>query len=441
MKITAQFATLVLLTAGFLPCLAQEPAPVLLDKTSQDTTTSTEVDNSALPLRERALFDRGMERPSAFTLSGQVLGMYDDDIEGSAARGGGEMVQMSLFAGFNKHWANNDFKADYSPTFDRYVQDDQLDFLSHDYDQEFEHRLSAKTQLDWTARVSRYSSRYLTPAEPERFGDISIVVPDLESLSGINQVVVTSATSQVAILHDSSPRDTWSYGVMGGTSRFTPYGTVSPVMPLLQDFDDGGVNFGWRHKLSEKTSFGLSVTGGYVAETDPSTHELDETIQMNYSRMVGQWKFELAGGPLMRQVPANAPIQKGDNYVANVGASRKIGHSMVNIAYSHSLQLGFVDGSVLADVVSGTIRHSVSRRFFVGSGGSYQHSNYPGAALNGFIATGTLGYQINRDLIFLANYTHGQQDAIGDLAALGYHRNQYSMGLTYDFTRMFPHRY
>ena len=441
MKITAQFATLVLLTAGFLPCLAQEPAPVLLDKTGQDTTVPTDVDNSALPLRERALFDRGMEKPSAFTLSGQALGMYDDDIRGSAAPGGGEMVQLSLFAGFNHTWGNNEFKADYSPTADRYVQFGELDFISHDYDQEFIHRVSPRSEIDWTARVSRYSSRYLTPTEPEQFGDLTIVVPNLESLSGLNQVIVTSATTQVAFLHQTSPRDTWTYGVMAGTSRFTPYGQMSPLTPLLQDFNDGGVNFGWRRKFSEKASFGLSVTGGYVAETGPSTHELDETIQVSYSQMVGHWKFDLSGGPLLRQVPVNSPTQKGDNYVANVGAMRKIGNSTVNIAYSRSLQMGFVDGSVLADVISGTIRHSVSRRFFVGSGGSYQHSNYPGAELTGFVAMGQLGYHVNRDLIFLANYTHGQQDALGNLGALGYQRNQYSMGLSYDFTRMLPHRY
>ena len=40
MKITAQFATMVLLTAGFLPCLAQEPTPVLIDKTGQDVKRS-----------------------------------------------------------------------------------------------------------------------------------------------------------------------------------------------------------------------------------------------------------------------------------------------------------------------------------------------------------------------------------------------------------------
>lgn len=441
MKITTQFATLVLLTAGFLPCLAQEPMPVLLDKTGADTTAPKDVDNSALPLRERALFDRGMEKPSAFTLSGQVLGMYDDDVQGSAANGGDEMVQFSVFAGFNKAWGNNEFKADYTPTIDRYVKYDQLDFISHDYDQEFIHRISPRSEIDWTARVSRYSSRYLTPTDPTHFGDLTIVVPNLESLSGINQVVVTSASSQIALLHQTSPRDTWTYGVVAGTSRFTPYGTVSPLMPLLQDFTDAGVNFGWRRKFSEKTSFGLSVTGGYVLETNPSTHELDETIQASLSHMIGRWTFDLSGGPLIRQVPLNSPTQKGDNYVANVGAMRKMGNSTVNVAYSRSLQMGFVDGSVLADVISGTIRHSVSRRFFVGAGGSYQRSDYPGAQLNGFVATGQVGYHLNRDLIFLANYAHGQQDAAGNLTALGYQRNQYSMGLSYDFTRMLPHRY
>ncbi len=441
MKYTTQLATMVLLTAGFLPSYAQEPTPVLLDKTGPDATVPADTDNSALPLRERALFDKGVERPSSFTLSGQVLGMYDDDVRGSAANGGGEMVQVSLFAGFNKHWGNNEFRADYTPTFDRYVQYSDLDFLSQDYDQELVHNINARSEVDWTARVSRYSSRYLTPMDPTHFGDLTIVVPDLESLSGINQVVVTSAASQLAYLHQTSPRDTWTFGVLGGTTRFSPYGTTTVVGPLVQDFTDGGVNFGWRRKFSEKTSFGLSVTGGYVAESNPGTHELDETIQVSYSQMVGRWRFDLSGGPLLRQVPLSSPYQRGDNYVANVGAMRKIGNSTVNIAYSRALQMGFVDGSVMADTISGTIRHSLTRRFFVGAGGIYEHSSYPGALLNGFVATGQMGYHLNRDLIFVANYAHGQQDAIGNLSALAYQRNQYSMGLSYDFSHILPHRY
>lgn len=441
MKYTTKLATLVLFTAGFLPCYAQEPTPVLIDKTGADATVPTEVDNSALPLRERALFDKGMEKPSDFTLSGQVLGMYDDDIRGSAASGSGEMVQLSLFAGFNKHWGNNEFRADYTPTIDRYVQYNELDFISHDYDQEFVHRISPRSEIDWTARVSRYSSRYLTPTDPTRFGDLTIVVPNLESLSGINQVVVTSAASQIALLHQTSPRDTWNFGLLGGTSRFSPYGATTTITPLVQDFNDGGVTFGWRRKFSEKTSFGLSVTGGYVADSNPVTHELDETIQVSYSQMVGSWHFDLSGGPLLRQVPASSPTQQGDNYVAMAAATRKIGQSTVNIVYSRSLQMGFVDGSVLADVISGTLRHSVSRRFFVGAGGNYQHSDYPGAQLNGFVATGEVGYHLNRDTIVLSNYAHGQQEALGNLSALAYNRNQFSVGLSYDFSHILPHRY
>ena len=122
MNYTTKLATLALLAAGVLPACAQQPSPVLIDKTATtDETPATVTDNSALPLRERALFDRGVERPTAFRLTGQVLGMYDDDIRGAASPGGGEMTQVSLFASFNKEWGHNEFRADYTPTFDEYV--------------------------------------------------------------------------------------------------------------------------------------------------------------------------------------------------------------------------------------------------------------------------------------------------------------------------------
>ncbi len=441
MKRATQLATLLLFAAAIVPVHAQEPVPVLIDQTGVNNTSATVPDDSELPLRQRALFDRGAEKPSNFTLSGEVLGMYDDDITGAAGSAGGEMTQMSLFATFDKRWGNNAFRADYTPTFNDYAQYSNLNFMAQAYDQEFEHRISPRTQIDWTARVSHYSSRYLNPSDPTRFGDLTFVVPDLESLSGVNQMIVTSAYSQLAFLHQTSAKDTWNFAVLGGTSRFTPDGSFAGFNPLAESFVTGGTNIGWTHKNSERTSFGVSVTGGYTAENDPTTHELDETIQATYSQMIGHWRLDLSGGPLIRQVPANTAFEKGNSYVVNAGGTRKIGRSTVNVFYARSLQMGFVDGSVLGDVISGTIRHSLSARLFVGAGGSYQHSDYPGASLNGFIATGQLGYHVSRNLIFLTNYIHGQQDAAGELQALGYHRNQYSAGLSYDFTHMLPRPY
>lgn len=433
-----KFAALLVFAAAVSPCFAQQPLPPGIDGPLPQPEAPKNDD--ALPLRERSLFENGPEKPATFTLVGQFMTMYDDDIRGAFAPGGGALAQMSLFASFDKNWRHNEFHADYTPTFNRYFSDGDLNFTAQDYDQEFIHRISPRSEIDWTARVARYSSRYLSPTDPTRFGDLTITVPNLQSLSGVDDITVTTAQSRLAYLHDSSPRDTWTFAALGGISKFTPDDSTTLITPLVQRFYDVGVNMSWRHKLSETRSFGISMTTAYTAESGPTTHEFDETIEGTYSQMVGRWRFDFSAGPLIRQVPKSSPFQNGNNYVINVGATRKFGHSTVNAFYSRSLQMGFANGSVLAHSISGSVRHNLSERMFIGALGTYGYSSYPGATLNGFISAGQFGYHLTRDLIAIANYTHGQQDATGDLAQLGYHRNQYSGGISYDFTHLLPHR-
>jgi hypothetical protein len=438
MQKKTKFAALLLFAAAVSPCFAQQPLPPGFDGPLPQPAPAR--DDNPLPLRERSLFENGSERPAAFTLVGQFMTIYDDDIRGAYAPGGGALAQISLFASYDKNWRHNEFHADYTPTFNRYFSDGDLNFTAQDYDQEFIHRISERSEVDWSARAARYSSRYLAPVDPTRFGDLTITVPDLQSLSGVNDITVTTVQSRLAYVHQSSTRDTWTFAALGGISKFTPENSATIFTPLVERFYDGGANLSWRHKLSEKQSFGVSVTTAYTAQSGPTTHELDETIQGTFSQMIGRWRFDLAAGPLIRQVPKSSPFKNGNNYVVNVGATRKFGHSTVNAFYSRSLQMGFVDGSVLAHSISGSVRHDLSERLFVGALGTYGYSSYPGASLNGFISAGQFGYHVTRDLIAIASYTHGQQDAEGNLAQLGYHRNQYSGGISYDFTHLLPHR-
>ncbi len=422
-----------LLALAAAPAMAQSLAP------DEDAPAVTITSSANQPLRDQIEFENSSEEPAMFSLIGQFTAAYDDDIRGASASGGGVLTQTSFLGSFTKQWGQNEFRADYAPSFDNYLQDSGLNFVSQGYEQELIHRFDKRTELDWSTQAARYSTRSFMPMQGTQFGNLTFTLPDLSALAGINEYTITTAQSELALVHRASERETWTVGFLGGASSLRPDVSESGFLPLAERFQDGGFTAGWNYALSAHTTVGVSATAAYTAQTGPTTHGLAETIEGTYSRYIGRWRLEASAGPLIRQMPKNSPIVMGNSYLLNVDAQRKIKSSMVQVGYSRSLEMGFADGTVIAHYISGSVKQRFNERLFAVAIGSYEQAIYPGSQLGGFIVSAQVGYHVSRDLSLMSSYCHGQQDAIGSLSAFDYHRNQYSAGVSYDFTRLLPH--
>jgi hypothetical protein len=438
MATLSKMASTLLVMVAAIAAVAQQPLPTGIAPAPQDTTaTSIDLNTPDLPLRDRDFFQQNLDKPTRFALIGEFSSTFDTNILGASQPGeSGWISQISFLASLDKKWGHNDFRADYVPTIDTYFHYDNLNFVAHQYDQEFTHKFSARSDIEWSVGASRYSSRFFTTNDALRFGGLTLTLPDVQSFSGVSQLLVTNGATRLAFNHAASARDNWTLGVLGGASRLVPEGTVTISNPLAQSIQDAGVNFSWRHAVSAYTTFGVTTTAVYARQTGPSTHEISETIQGTFGQTIGRWKFELAGGPLLRQVPKNSPLLGGNTWAVDAGATRKIGHSEFRALYSRSLQVGFAGGSVVADDIGGMLKQNLSPRLYLALGGSYERSVFPSSNLNGFVTKVQTGYRLTRDFNAFASYCHGQQDAGGDLSALSYHRNQYSVGIAYNFSHL-----
>lgn len=375
-------------------------------------------------------FSRFTKGFSSFDAVMQVEASYDDNVLSDDAHPLSDVVaRVTLMTGAHRRWRRTSWDIRYVPEFNEYTRNDSLSFISHAFNQNVTHNLSAHTSLSWDANFSRYESRAGAPSVAVDFGTVNLLLPNLQALSGNQRFTVTSASTSLSWDKQFSARDDVGVSVGAGLSRFQQE-SGAPVAYIQPNTQSYNVTLNYRRKLAAHTSVGIVGSALYLRQTSPKGHENDQTLGLTLQQELGRgWVFSAGGGPMFRHATSGVIGATGNSYFGRAELSRNMKRSSFSVGYARSLQLGIANSSFLLDQITGAFFHSFTRRLYTNSALSYSTNPSSTYGTDTFGAGIQLGYRLTPRWIAFTNYARGQQEANGQLSGLTFHRNQFGFGI------------
>jgi hypothetical protein len=442
-----RLGAILLLAGGLL--FAQEATPgSTLDSgsdtgTAPGTATSGDSGKFSGVAAKANLFRLFGASEQQFELSTQVVQEFDDNIFASSNRTSDLVTRTTLMTGFTAAARHTVFSVHYSPGYSFYRRFDGMNFLAHSFDQEISHQFSKFTSLSWSSNATYSPSRGGAPTLGSSLGSFAFALPSLEALQKGNSFTVVNISSQVGLNHQYSAHNSFAVQVTGGLNKFTPDSHNTINQTLSRKTETGGVNFSWDHSVSDSRSYGFQLTGLYLRNYGPASHEFHEAGELTFSqRLPKQFSLKLGAGPQFSirsgiLGAANGEVQPA--YALDAELARNFGRSQFSIGYSRALQIGLANGSLTAHQAFLKAQRNVGRRGFANVSATYQLSDSQNNSRNleTYFVTGQVGYRISPMLILFCNVARTQQHSGGLLGNnLAFDKDQVAFGLVYDLARL-----
>lgn len=440
MRITSYIARALLIGLFATGAHAQQsdpaPDPDTGSTPAQNEPASTILDEGAALRRNPFRHFQTKERQ--FGLAAQVVQVFDDNLFGSKTdKITDQITRASVLAGMSLASQHTSFVVHYTPEYSMYRRFDSLDFVSHSYDQTLLHDFSRHTHLDWRSNAAYYPSRGGVPSLPGGLGAFGFAMPSIEQLAKDEGFKVLDISSTAGVVHDFNARDTGRLEGSFSLTKYTPESPMSIANTLARQTEISGLNAGWEREINSGRHIGALVTAVYLRYLGPNSHEYHESAEVTFrQRLPKRFAISLGAGPQFnerRGIPATAGYEPA--YALDAALTRDFSRSQLALGYRRALQVGLAEGSLTAHDAYIAWHEGIGRRGFLNLSGNYQHSDGLNGArrLESYFATAQAGYRLSPIFILFCNFAHSQQHSVG-MGDLAYAKNQYAIGVAYDFS-------
>ena len=328
------------------------------------------------------------------------------------------------------------FQAHYLPQYTLHAKYGDANSFSQQYGQDLTYKWSERTDLAWSAGVSRIESGNSAQFLLVQYSPDS-AEPVFYPLALQQNTDIVSTNSSLTLHHRFTPRVTMNSGITGSFTRFTS-SSSSPLIANLgnQSFQAGG-NLGFDYEFVTGKKVGVALNGSYSGFLNPSSHQNYQAALLTYSQVLpGRLNFSAGAGPSFSstQAFAGGGAATDISFAANVALSRTVRGYNLGVAVNRGSQLGTVQGSLATLTSSVSASKSWRRRWTTNA--SFSYSRMQTLVLQqrteSYSVSSSAGYRVSPQMQVQLRYSYVTQMA-DFLTAQNFDRNLYGVTLLYTF--------